>query len=331
VSGDNEEALGALGALPPAERENLLKAPAPQHAAVMKAVLTKERFSDPNWIFERKLDGVRCLAIRDGDTVRLLSRNERSLNGRYPEIAEALEAESGRRFAIDGEVVAFEGSQTSFARLAQRQQHYVPVFFYVFDLLWLEGYDVRRLSLRARKRLLRAALSYHGPVRLTPHRNREGEKFFEEACRKRWEGLIAKRADSRYSDARSRDWLKFKCEQGQELVIGGFTAPRGSRTEFGALLVGYYDGDRLRYAGKVGTGFDHTVLRDLGGRLRKLRREDPPFADAAAISARGVTWTEPKLVAQVGFTEWTSHGRVRHPRYLGLRDDKAPREVVREA
>jgi DNA ligase D-like protein (predicted ligase) len=316
--------------LPPAERERLQEAPPPQHAAVMKAVLTKERFSDPDWIFERKLDGIRCLAIRDGDRVRLLSRNDLPLNGRYPEIAEALQAESSRRFAIDGEVVAFENSQTSFSLLVQRQQHFVPVFFYVFDLLWQEGYDVRGLPLRARKRLLRAGLHFHGAVRLTPHRNAEGESFYAEACRKGWEGLIAKRADSRYSATRSRDWLKFKCEQGQELVIGGFTAPQGSRTEFGALLVGYYDDGRLRYAGKVGTGFNHDLLRDLGTQLRSLARTDPPFADAAAISRRGVTWTEPKLVAQVGFTEWTSHGRVRHPRFLGLRDDKDAREVVRE-
>jgi DNA ligase D-like protein (predicted ligase) len=320
----------ALAALEPAERERLREGPPPGHAAVMKAVLTKERFSDPAWIFERKLDGIRCLAIRDGDAVRLLSRNDLSLNRRYPEVAEGLEAEPGKRFAIDGEVVAFKGSQTSFALLAQRQQHFVPVFFYVFDLLWLEGYDVRGLTLRARKRLLRGSLAFGGPVRLTPHRNGDGEKFFVEACRKGWEGLIAKHADSRYSDTRSRDWLKFKCEQGQELVIGGFTAPQGSRTEFGALLVGYYDRGQLRYAGKVGTGFDHNVLRDLGARLRSLTRSDPPFADGAAIPRRGVTWTEPELVAQVGFTEWTSHGRVRHPRFLGLRDDKAASEVVRE-
>ena len=121
-----------------------------------------------------------------------------------------------------------------------------------------------------------------------------------------------------------------KCEQGQELVIGGFTAPQGSRTEFGALLLGVYDGDRLRYAGKVGTGFDRATLRDLGARLRALRRDDPPFADAAAIKERGVTWVEPELVAQVGFTEWTGAGRLRHPRFLGLRDDKAATEVVRE-
>ena len=296
----------------------------------MKAVLTDDRFSDSGWIFERKLDGVRCIAIRSGGDVRLLSRNDLSLNGRYPEVAEALDAEKCDEFVVDGEVVAFDGSQTSFARLAARGQHYVPVFMYVFDILWLEGHDVRRLPLRTRKRLLRKALQFHGPVRLTPHRNRDGEALFKEACRKGWEGLIAKRADSPYVSSRSRDWLKFKCEKGQELVIGGYTAPQGSRVEFGALLLGYYRNGSLEYAGKVGTGFNDETLHSLGARLRELGREDSPFANPGAVRERRVTWVEPKLVAQIGFSEWTGAGRLRHPRFQGLRDDKAAGEVVRE-
>jgi bifunctional non-homologous end joining protein LigD len=197
-----------------ADRDRLRRAPAPQHAGAMKAVLTRERFSDPGWIFERKLDGIRCVAIRSGERVRLLSRNDLSLNGRYPEIARALESEACERFAVDGEIVAFDGPKTSFERLAQRQQHHVPVFFYVFDVLWLEGYDVRALPLRSRKRLLRRALSFPAGVRLTAYRNAAGESLYEEACRKGWEGLIAKRADSSYTETRSRDWLKMKCEQG---------------------------------------------------------------------------------------------------------------------
>jgi bifunctional non-homologous end joining protein LigD len=319
-----------LQSLGEVERATVAPTPAPQRAGAMKAVLTTERFSDPAWIFERKLDGIRCIAIRDGGRVRMLSRNDLSLNDRYPELAAALEAESCPRFVLDGEIVAFEGSRTSFARLAQRKQRYVPVFLYVFDLLWLDGFDVRALPLRARKRLLRRALSFHDGVRLTPHRNRDGEALFAQACRQGWEGLIAKRADSPYTDRRSRDWLKFKCEQGQEMVVGGFTAPRGSRTEFGALLLGYYDGGELHYAGKVGTGFDQATLRELGAQLRARIRSEPPFGDAAAIRERGVTWVEPELVAQVGFSEWTRHGRLRHPRFLGLRDDKPAAKVVRE-
>jgi bifunctional non-homologous end joining protein LigD len=321
---------GVLDVLSAAERALVTAAPAPTTANAMKAVLTDARFSDPDWIFERKLDGIRCIAIRSGKRVRLLSRNDLSLNGRYPELVTALEAEPCDRFAIDGEVVAFDGAQTSFARLAERGHRDVRVFLYVFDLVWLEGHDVRDLPLRARKRLLRDALRFEDGVRLTPYRNETGEALFDEACRKGWEGVIAKRADSPYRTTRSKDWLKFKCEKGQELVIGGFTAPKGSRTEFGALLLGYHDGDAFRYAGKVGTGFDHETLRELGARMRALARDDAPFTDAAAIRERGITWVRPELVAQVAFTEWTRAGRLRHPRFLGLRDDKAAGEVVRE-
>jgi DNA ligase D-like protein (predicted ligase) len=300
---------------------------APKTAGAMKAVLTQERFSDPDWIFERKLDGIRCIAIRDGGPVKLLSRNDLSLNGRYPGVVEALEADPCKRFAVDGEVVAFEGEQTSFQRLGHPG---AAIFYYVFDILWLDGEDVRDRPLRERKALLKDALSFKGPVRLTPYRNEEGEAMFEEACRKGWEGVIAKRASSVYTERRSRDWLKFKCEQGQELVIGGFTAPRGTRIELGALLVGHFDADgQLRYAGKVGTGFDRETLKDLGARLRELRRDTSPFADAPRF--RDATWVEPELVAQIGFAEWTTAGRLRHPRFLGLRIDKRARSVVREA
>jgi bifunctional non-homologous end joining protein LigD len=319
-----------LAKLTAEELELAPSAAPPRAAGAMKAVLTDERFSDPNWIFERKLDGIRCVAIRSGDNVQLLSRNDLRQNARYPELVEALEAETCREFAIDGEVVAFKGSETSFARLVERQQHWVPVFLYVFDILWLEGHDVRPLPLRTRKRLLRAALDFHGNVRWTQHRNRDGEALFKEACRKGWEGLIAKRADSPYVATRSRDWLKFKCEHGQELVVGGFTEPRGARVEFGALLLGYYRDGRLEYAGKVGTGFDTETLHELGAKLRELARQDPPFANAQAIKERGATWVEPKLVAEIGFTEWTRDGRLRHPRFQGLRDDKSADEVVRE-
>jgi bifunctional non-homologous end joining protein LigD len=321
----------ALDALDDEDRAKLTPAPAPDHAEAMKAVLTTERFDDPNWIYERKLDGIRCIAIRSGTSTRLLSRNDLSMNDRYPEIAAALDAEPCERFAVDGEVVAFEGARTSFARLAQRGHHPVAVFYYIFDVLWLDGYDVRPLPLRARKRLLRSALTFRDGVRLTPHRNEHGKALFEEACRKGWEGLIAKRADSPYVATRSRDWLKFKCEQGQELVVGGYTEPHGSRIEFGALLLGYYEDGKLRYAGKVGTGFDEATLRELGTRLRALRRSQASFADAAEIREPHLTWVEPELVAEVGFTEWTRAGRLRHPRFLGLREDKSASEVVREA
>jgi bifunctional non-homologous end joining protein LigD len=319
-----------LAKLSPEELKLAPPAPAPRTADAMKAVLTDDRFDDPNWIYERKLDGIRCIAVRDGQKLQLLSRNDLSENARYPELVDALAAEACQQFAVDGEVVAFEGSETSFTRLVERHQHWVPVFLYVFDILWLDGHDIRALPLRTRKRLLRGALQFHGNVRWTQYRNRDGVELFTEACRKGWEGVMAKRADSPYVTTRSKDWLKFKCGHGQELVIGGFTEPRGSRVEFGALLLGYYRDGRLQYAGKVGTGFDTEMLHELGAQLRALKREDPPFKDPRTIKERHATWVEPKLVAQIGFTEWTRDGRLRHPRFLGLRDDKAASEVVRE-
>jgi bifunctional non-homologous end joining protein LigD len=239
---------------------------------------------------------------------------------------------------VDGEIVAFEKGVTSFSRLQRRMQLSDPeaaratgvaVYLYVFDILRLDGRDTRDLTLRERKAELRKALSFHGPVRFVTHRNEHGERLFKDACRRGLEGLIAKRAGSTYRSARSRDWLKFKCKAEQELVIGGFTAPQGSRTDFGALLVGYYEDGDLSYAGKVGTGFDHRTLETLGQRLRDLEQDEPPFVDVHPIP-RGTHWVRPELVGQIGFTEWTRDGRLRHPRFLGLRDDKAARDVVRE-
>jgi DNA ligase D-like protein (predicted ligase) len=298
----------------------------------MKAVLAERPFSDPDWIFERKLDGIRCLAIRDADGVQLMSRTGRRMNHEYPALVEALEREPSRDFIGDGEIVAFENGITSFSRLQRRARERVPVFLYLFDLPRHEGEDLRPLPLRERKARLRRALEFGGPLRFNPHRNGEhGEELYREACEKGLEGVIAKRADSPYrSGARSHDWLKLKCHAEQELVVGGYTAPKGSRTEFGALLVGYYD-ERgvLHYAGKVGTGFDHHTLRELGARLRELRQDESPFEPFKPVPP-GTRWVRPELVAQIGFAEWTRDGRLRHPRYLGLRDDKPAREVVRE-
>jgi DNA ligase D-like protein (predicted ligase) len=298
--------------------------------APMKAVLAETPFSDPDWIFERKLDGIRCIAIRDKDGVSLMSRTARRMNDQFPELVQALEREPSRDFIADGEIVAFEGGVTSFARLQQRARERVPVFLYVFDLPRHEGEDLRPLPLRKRKARLRGALEFDGPIRFNPHRNGEhGEELYREACEKGLEGVIAKRADSPYRGGRSRDWLKLKCHAEQELVIGGFTAPKGSRTEFGALLVGYNEDDALRYAGKVGTGFDQATLRSLGAKLREREQPESPFEPFKPVppSAR---WVRPDLVAQVGFAEWTRDRRLRHPRYIGLREDKPATEVVRE-
>jgi DNA ligase D-like protein (predicted ligase) len=258
----------------------------------------------------------------------LLSRNKLSFNGRFPAIAQALEDDPASDFVVDGEIVAFARGRSTFETLQQRGDRAAKIYLYLFDVLYAGGEDVSALPWRERKALLRKLLRFGGPIRLAQHRNGDGEALFRQACEKGWEGLIAKRAGARYTHGRSRDWLKFKCGFEQELVIGGFTAPRGSRTELGALLVGHYDGGELRYAGKVGTGFTRATLADLGAKLAKLRREDSPFAER--IRERDVTWVEPELVAQVAFSEWTRDGRLRHPRFLGLRPDKPAREVVRE-
>ena len=296
----------------------------------MKAVLSDEPFSDPGWIFERKLDGIRCLAIRDGGGVSLMSRTARRMNDQFPELVEALERQTSEDFIADGEIVAFQNGITSFAKLQQRARRRIAVYLYVFDLPRHDGEDLRPLPLRERKAHLRKALDFGGAVRLNPHRNGEhGEELYREACRKGLEGVIAKRADSPYRGTRSRDWLKLKCHHEQELVVGGFTAPKGSRTEFGALLVGYYEDGVLRYAGKVGTGFDQPTLRELGARLRELEQDESPFERFKPIPP-GTRWARPELVAQVGFAEWTRDGRLRHPRYIGLREDKPASDVVRE-
>jgi bifunctional non-homologous end joining protein LigD len=303
----------------------------------MLATLTHEPFSDPAWLYERKLDGVRCLVFRSGARVRLLSRNRVTLNATYPELAADVARDACTAFVADGEIVAFEGTQTSFARLQRRmgirdreaaRRVRVAVHLYLFDLLHLDGRDVTRLSLRDRKRLLQRALSFEGHVHLTRHRIGDGEAFLEQACRRGWEGLIAKRIASRYVHGRSRDWRKLKCGNRQELVIGGYTDPKGSRLGFGALLVGYYEGAALRYAGKVGAGFDTATLEGLARRLARLRRTRCPFE--GVHRERGAHWVAPRLVAEVGFTEWTRDGKLRHPRFVGLRTDKSPRQVGRE-
>jgi DNA ligase D-like protein (predicted ligase) len=204
------------------------------------------------------------------------------------------------------------------------------VYFYVFDVLRADGEDVRGEPLLERKRRLRGLLTFDGPIRYTPHRRRGGEEYFAEACRKGWEGLIAKRSDAPYATGRTDRWLKFKCEAGQELVVVGWTDPEGSRVALGALLLAYYSGDDLVYAGKVGTGFSQSVLRDLHARLSSIERDSAPCTRGSSIPRKAVHWAEPQLVAEVAFTEWTRDGQLRHPRYLGLRTDKKAADVVRE-
>jgi DNA ligase D-like protein (predicted ligase) len=289
----------------------------------MKAVLTADRPAGPEWVFERKLDGIRCLAVKDGGRTRLYSRNELSLNDRYPSLAAALDADPADGFVLDGEAVAFVGGRDRFGGGSGE------LFYYIFDVLIAGGRDVRPLPLDERRAVLAGLLRWREPLRMTEQMTGDGAALLAGACRDGWEGLIAKRVGTPYVSTPSRDWLKLKCTRAQELVIGGFTAPRGSRTDLGALLVGHFEADRLRYAGKVGTGFTRATLRDLAERLAPLVRETSPFEAEKGIP-RAATWVEPELVAQIAFMEWTPDGRLRHPSFLGVRFDKPAREVRRE-
>lgn len=294
----------------------------------MLATLTREYFSDPGWIFEPKLDGIRCIAFKSGKDVKLLSRNKLEHTARHPDVVAALRRQKGD-FILDGEMAAMTKGKTSFSLLQQAFRQTVQVHYFVFDIMHLDGRDVRRRDLLERKELLRGALRWADPLTYVEHVVEEGEAAHREACKLGLEGIMAKRIGSPYVAGRSRDWLKFKCSNEQELVIGGYTDPQGARAAFGALLVGYYEDGELHYAGKVGTGFNAALLRDLLAEMKPLERDLSPFAGKPPLR-KNVHWLKPKLVAQVGFAEWTGDGRLRHPRFIGLRRDKKAKDVVRE-
>jgi bifunctional non-homologous end joining protein LigD len=268
------------------ERNRLKKKSEPKWTAPMLATLTDRRFSDEKWIYERKLDGERCLAFRKGRKIILFSRNRKQLNDTYPELVDSFLKQGAEDFIADGEIVTFEGGRTSFSRLQHRLQikdvdeagkSKIAIYYYLFDLLYLDGYETAKLGLRKRKKLLKRIFTYKKPLRFTAHRNKEGESYYQNACRKGWEGIVAKRADSQYVHSRSKDWLKFKCSKQQEFVIGGYTDPKGGRVGLGALLIGYYEDKDLSFAGKVGTGFDDETLRSMREKLSSLERKSCPL------------------------------------------------------
>jgi bifunctional non-homologous end joining protein LigD len=328
-----------LEELDTSERRLLRRRAMPAFTPLMLATLAKHAFSDPAWVFEAKLDGQRSLLWRRRSTIRLITRNQKDRTSHYPDLAEAVGRRDTAPLIADGEIVAFQGDVTSFARLQGRMQNArpsaaqvaaVPVVFYLFDLIWFDGYDLSTLPLLARKSVLRRAVAFEDPIRFSKHLDEEGEVAFRAACEKGWEGLIAKRASAPYTHARSNDWLKFKCVNEQEFVVLGWTDPHGARSGLGALLVGYHEDGELRFGGKVGTGFSERDIAMLTGRLHPLERSAPTVADTKGLSTKGVHWVRPELVAQVGFSEWTPDGKLRHPRYVGLRDDKRPEQVIRE-
>jgi len=301
----------------------------PADVTAMTAVSTDRRVFDDDWAFERKLDGYRCLAWVDDRGVRLRSRNALSFDAAYPEVGEALARRARGALLVDGEVVAMVDGQTSFERLQQKASDpTVAVQYVVFDLLWFDGHDIRSLPLEQRQAALADVLEPGGPIALSEALPGDAQELLDAACHLGWEGLIAKRRTSSYQPRRSKDWLKLKCVHQQEVVVGGYTEPKGARAGLGALLVGVYDGDELRYAGKVGTGFDDATLHALYQELHAIEQDASPFA--GTVREPAVHWVEPSMVVDVGFGEWTSAGHLRHPRYRGRRPDKDPRDVVRE-
>jgi bifunctional non-homologous end joining protein LigD len=313
----------------------------PQNAPVMLASLTDKSFSGAGWLFEPKYDGVRLLAFRQSARVELYMRSGQEVTGRYPELVAALRALPLERFLIDGEIVAVdEHGLPSFQRLqarmgltrpadVERGRALVPVSAVFFDVLAVDGRDLRGLPLSERKALLALLLPARGVLSYGEHVPERGEDFFAASCKQQLEGIVAKKADSRYVGGRSRDWLKIKCQQRQEFVIGGYTDPQGARGYFGALHLGLYEGDRLVYVSKVGTGFDGKTLKQIWDRLGPLKRTTSPFAGGTP-TGRGHHWVEPKLVCEVRYTEWTDDGGLRHPAFLGLREDKRPQDCRRE-
>jgi len=296
----------------------------------MLATLAKSVVSGPLWVFEEKYDGIRAVAEKKGARVRLWSRTGQDLTGGFVEIVDAVRALPDDDLVLDGELVVFDRAGVSRFQLLQRRgvdPRTRPVYV-VFDVLRSKGRDLTRSSLVARRARLLALVSRRaGPLMPSRQLRAAGEAALEVARAKGWEGVIAKLRDAPYeAGARSSAWRKLKVRGESEFVIGGYTPPEGSRAEFGALLVGMVDGPHLRYTGKVGTGFTHETLRDLGAKLRRLRTVDSPFDPAPRT--KEATWVKPELVAQVAYAEWTADGKLRQPAFLGLRTDKRPEEVT---
>ncbi|HEX5761141.1 MAG TPA: DNA ligase D [Thermoanaerobaculia bacterium] len=306
------------------------------------ATLVDEAPRGEEWVHEIKYDGYRLLAELARGKARLLTRHAKDWTANFPAVAAAAGALPVRQALLDGEVVVLApDGTTSFQALqnALKDRRGGDLVFFAFDLLHLDGWDLRGAPLVERKRVLEellAAAGGEGPLRLSGHIAGRGQDFYRQACGFGLEGIVSKRAQARYRSGRGRDWLKVKCLSRQELVIVGYTDPEGSRTGFGALLLAVREPARqedggLVFAGKVGTGFDEKTLRELHKRVRKLERKTPAFANPPrGAEARRSHWVEPKLVAEVAFTEWTDEGLLRHPAFLGLREDKKPEEVVRE-
>jgi len=306
------------------EQGALLSDRIPFRVRPMLATLVEAPFHERGWVYEEKYDGYRILAYKEGARVTLLSRNAKDKTDAFSDVAAAVARLKSRTLLLDGEVVGFDPQLVS--RFQLLQQGGVPLVYMVFDCLWRDGRDLRGETLAVRRKALESAIG--DTPRLFPSRRLpgDGRAAYEEAKAKGWEGIIAKDPSAPYVEGRSTKWLKVKVHQEEELVIGGYTPPAGSRSHFGALLLGGYAGGALRYVGKVGTGFTHRSLADLHRRFQPLVRRTPAFVDPPR--EKGTVWLAPKLVAQVSFQEWTEDKKLRQPVFLGVRDDKRPEECV---
>jgi len=313
----------------------------------MKATMVAEPPAHGDWAYELKFDGYRALALKSGDSVQLLSGNGKDFAKRFPEIMEAIAGLAVRSAVLDGEIVALDKEGRSSFQLLQALElgeKRPPLAYYVFDLLRHDGADLTGQPLAARRKQLSTILRNAAePIRESAEIRGDPQKLLAEVRKRGLEGLIGKRRDSIYEPGRrSPAWIKLKCVAEQELVIGGYTPPEGSRSHFGALLTGYYQGKSFLFAGKVGTGFNAALLKSLHAAMDKIKRKTCPFKNlperkqgrwSQEITPREMklcTWVEPKLVCQVRFTEWTQEGKLRHPSFLGLREDKAAGDVIRE-
>ena len=324
----------------PAEEKSLLRQSAmPEWIEFMPGRLSCKPFHSNGWIYERKFDGIRCMAFVKAGEIRLMSRNKKSMNHRFPELVNAL-GQQVPDFIIDGEIVAFDSEKTSLRELQKNRigaisensskQLKLNIYCYIFDLIYVDGYDLSNLPLITRKSLLKKIIRFEDPLRYAEHDETDGIAFFWKAHEKGWEGIMAKKADSPYTSVNSEDWIQFNHIHREPFLIGGYTEPRGSRIGFGALLIGYYKGKKFIYAGKVGTGYTKDVLVSLSKKLRDCEQEENPFDHGKVPEAdTNIHWVAPKYVCEIEFTEETKAGLPLYPTFRGLREDKSPRDIRR--
>lgn len=328
-----------LKSLPEEIKEKLKKTTIPEDINPMLATLTEKYFSNPNWIYEKKWDGYRILAYKSNNQVTLLSRRHKDYSDRYHLITEELKKQKASNFILDGEVVAYVKDETKFSLLQQRdmlpKDITISLKYHIFDILYLDDYDTTKVKLINRKNILEQAIKFNDILLNTTYIEKDGIEFYNKACSLGWEGIIAKNKNSLYINKRSKNWLKFKCNKQQEFIIVGYTDPEGSRIGFGSLLLGYYQNsdksrNKLKYAGKVGTGFNDQLLRVLSKKLKNIEIPKTESDIKSEIKDLNVHFVKPLLVGEIKFTEWTEHGKLRHPSFLGLRENKDPKKVIRE-